>query len=395
MAVQKSSLIRPVPSPDPLAPPPAFSWPHNDAARRVALLGGSEAWLVARHADVRQVLADRRFSRAAALAKGAPRMVGGDPLLPAAILNMDPPEHTRLRKLAAGMFTAHRMERLRPRIRQATTDLIEAMAAGGPPTDLMAAFALALPVLAICELLGVPQGDRHRFRAWTDAGAALTEAEVIEVVQALKAYMAELVNVNRHEPTDSVLGALVAARDEHGQLSEEELVTFGVFLLVAGHETTARQISNGIVLLLRQPDQWSRLAGEPALVPCAVEELLRFTPFGVPVADVRIATEDVELTEMTVRAGEAVLASIVAADRDATVFAAPDRLNLGRADNPHVAFGHGIHHCLGAPLARVELQEAFTALPRAFPSLRLAVPEENLTWMGLFSRRSSTLPVTW
>ncbi|MGH8899478.1 MAG: cytochrome P450 [Egibacteraceae bacterium] len=361
----------------------------------MALLDGDEAWLVVRHADVRQVLADRRFSRAAAFGEGAPRLVGGDPLLPAAILNMDPPEHTRLRKIAAGMFTAHRMERLRPRIRQTATDLIEAMAAGGPPTDLMAAFALALPVLTICELLGVPYGDRDRFRTWTDVSAALTEAEVVEVVQALKAYMAELISVNRHEPTDSVLGALVTAHDDHGQLSKEELVTFGVFLLVAGHETTARQIGNGIVILLRQPNQWSRLAREPALVPRAVEELLRFTPFGVPVADVRIATEDVELTEMTVQAGEAVLASIVAADRDATVFVAPDRLNLDRAENPHVAFGHGIHHCLGASLARVELQETFTVLPRAFPNLRLAVPEQQLTWMGMFNRRSSTLPVTW
>jgi cytochrome P450 len=361
----------------------------------MALLGGDEAWLVTRHADVRQVLADRRFSRAAALIEGAPRLAGGDPLLPAAILNMDPPEHTRLRKMAAGLFTAHRMERLRPRIRQTITDLIEAMAAGGPPTDLMAAFALALPVLTICELLGVPDGDRGRFCAWTNAGVALTEAQVVEVIRVLKAYMAELTSASRRDSTDGVLGALAAARDEHGHLSEEELVTFGVFLLVAGHETTARQISNGILILLRQPDQWFRLSAEPALVPRAVEELLRFTPFGVPVAELRIATEDVELTEITVRAGEAVLASIVAADRDAIVFAAPDRLNLDRADNPHVAFGHGIHHCLGAPLARVELQEAFTALPRAFPNLRLAVPEQQLTWMGLFSRRSSTLPVTW
>jgi cytochrome P450 len=386
---------RPVSPPDPLAPPAAFSRLHNDAPPRVALLDGDKAWLVTRYADVRQVLADRRFSRAAALAEGAPRLVGGDPLLPAAMLNMDPPEHTRLRKLAAGMFTAHRMEQLRPRIHQTTTDLVEAMAADGPPADLMAAFALALPVLIICELLGVPPGDRDRFRTWTDVNAALTEAEVVKIIQTLKAYMAQLISVKRHEPTDSVLGALATARDHHGRLSEEELVTFGVFLLVAGHETMARQITNGVVLLLRQPDQWSRLAREPALVPRAVEELLRFTPFGVPVADLRIATEDIELTEMTVRAGEAVLASIVAANRDATVFAAPDQLNLDRTENPHVAFGHGIHHCLGAFLARVELQETFTALPRAFPNLRLAVPEQQLTWMGLFQRRSSTLPVTW
>lgn len=364
---------------------------------RVRLAYGEDAWLATRYQDVRTVLGDPRFSRAAALERDEPRNrpepgTGG-------LLSMDPPEHTRLRKLVAKAFTMRRVEELRPRVREITDGLLDRMVGNGAPADLVEEFALPLPVTVICELLGVPYEDRGDFRTWSSAAlstTALSREQIQEYLQNLHDYMAGLVARRRAQPTDDLLGALVRARDEEDRLSEDELVRLGVGLLIAGHETTATQIPNFVYVLLTHPDECARLRAEPELIPRAVEELLRYVPLGTAAAFARYATEDVEVGDVLVRAGEPVLAVVASANRDETVFSDPDTLDLTREVNPHVGFGHGVHHCLGAPLARMELQVALDSLLRRLPGLRFAVPESELRWKtGMLVRGLTSLPVAW
>ncbi|GDY31462.1 cytochrome P450 [Gandjariella thermophila] len=364
---------------------------------RVRLPYGEDAWLATRYQDVRTVLGDPRFSRAAVLDRDEPRTrpeptSGG-------ILSMDPPEHTRLRKLVAKAFTMRRVEALRPRAQEITDELIDQMIDHGPPADLVEEFALPLPVTVICELLGVPYEDRKDFRRWSDAAlstTALSREQVQEYLDNLHEYMAGLVARRRATPTDDLLGALVRARDEEDRLSEDELVRLGVGLLIAGHETTASQIPNFVYVLLTQPEHWQRLRAEPELVPRAVEELLRYIPLGAAAGFPRYATEDIELGGVLVRAGEPVLAVVASANRDESVFPDADTLDLRREVNPHVGFGHGVHHCLGAPLARMELQVALGSLVRRLRELRLATPEPELRWKtGMLVRGLESFPVSW
>ncbi|HEY3609659.1 MAG TPA: cytochrome P450 [Pseudonocardiaceae bacterium] len=315
------------------------------------------------------------------------------------ILSMDPPEHSRLRKLVARAFTARQIERLRPRTQAIVDDLLDRMIAAGSPADLAESLAWPLPITVICELLGVPVEDRDRFRVWTDRLLSLSGTEIEQTMQAresLDAYLADLIAQRRVEPTDDLLGQLVLARDEDERLSEGELVAFGVTLLVAGHETTANQTGNFVFLLLDQPQLWQQLVGDPDLVPAAVEELTRFVPLGASAAFARIATEDLELGGRLVRKGESVVTTIASANRDETVFDRPDEINLTREQNPHVGFGHGVHHCLGAPLARLELQLAVGTLVRRLPGLRLAVPADDVAWrVDRLVRGVRALPVAW
>jgi cytochrome P450 len=364
---------------------------------RVRLPYGEDAWLVTRYRDVRTVLGDPRFSRAAVLDRDEPRVrpepsTGG-------ILSMDPPDHTRLRRLVAKAFTMRRVEALRPHVQQIADGLLDRMIEHGPPADLVEEFALPLPIIVICELLGVPYEDRADFRTWSDAALSTTslpQETIQEYIQNLHDYMAGLVAERRVRPTEDLLGALVRARDEEDRLTEDELVRMGVGLLIAGHETTASQIPNFVYVLLTHPDECARLRAEPELVPRAVEELLRYIPLGAAAAFPRYATEDVELSGVLVRAGEPVLAVMASANRDGEVFPDPDTLDLTREENPHVGFGHGVHHCLGAPLARLELQVALGALLRRLPGLSFAVPEDELPWKsGMLVRGLTSLPVTW
>ncbi|MFC9997127.1 cytochrome P450 [Nocardia sp. NPDC127526] len=372
---------------------------REEPVARIRLPYGGEGWLVTRYDDVRLVLADPRFSRAATvdredLPRSTPEPPRGDSLL-----SMDPPEHTRLRKLVAKAFTGRRVQLLRPRAQQIVDSLLAAIERSGPPADLVQQFALPLPVTVICEMLGVPTEQQHRFREFSDAilsTTAYTRAQIIEARIGLETYLAELISQRRAEPRDDLLSALVAARDNDDQLSELELVNLGVGLLIAGHETTANQIANFTYVLLTAPEQWELLQRNPELVPGAVEELLRHVQLGSGGAFARIATEDVELSGITVRAGEAVFVNTQAANRDETVFTDPEHLDLTRTDNPHMAFGHGAHHCLGAQLARLELQVAMASLLRSFPTLRLAVPVDEVPWKtGLLVRGPKSLPVTW
>jgi cytochrome P450 len=361
---------------------------------RVRLPHGEPAWLATRYADARLVLGDRRFSRADSLDHDAPRMRPGNDTT--GILSMDPPDHTRLRTLVAKAFTMRRVEELRPRVRELTGELIDAMVAGGQPANLVEDFALPLPVAVICALLGVPVSDRAKFRGWSDAAlstSSMTQEEFLASREELRDYMRGLIARHREDPADDLMTALVEARDERDRLTELELVDLCVGILVAGHETTASQIPNFVLVLLENPDQWAKLAGDLMLIPAAVEELTRFVPLGAGAGFARYATEDVEVGGVLVRAGEPVLVSVSAANRDVLQFSDPESLRLDREGNQHLGFGHGVHHCLGAQLARLELQEALRALVTRLPGLKLA---GDVVWKTqMLVRGPRSMPVGW
>jgi cytochrome P450 len=361
---------------------------------RVRLPHGEPAWLATRYADARLVLGDRRFSRAMATDRDAPRLTASNQ--DGGMLSMDPPEHTRLRTLVAKAFTVHRVERLRPRVRELAEAILDEMLALGQPADLVENFALPLPVAVICELLGVPVADRPRFRVWSDAALStsrLTAEEFEANREELRAYMRGLIERRRVEPADDLMTALVQARDERDRLSELELVDLCGGLLIAGHETTASQIPNFVHVLLEHPDKWAELRADPNLIPAAVEELTRFVPLGAGASFPRYATEDVEVGGVLVRAGEPVLVAVGAANRDALRFGSPEALRFDREENQHIGFGHGVHHCLGAPLARAELQEALRVLLERLPGLRLA---GDIVWKTeMLVRGPRTMPVGW
>ncbi|MER5702484.1 cytochrome P450 [Micromonospora sp. NPDC002296] len=364
---------------------------------RVRLPYGEPAWLATRHADVRTVLGDARFSRAAAVGRDEPRNTPRQ--IQGGILAMDPPDHTRLRRLVARAFTARRVEELRPRTRQVADELVDGLLAAGPPADLVAHLATPLPIRVICDLLGVPVTDQDKFHTWSEAIVSTTSLSVEQAqryIDNLFAYMGGLIAQRRQEPTDDLIGAMVRARDADDRLSEEEVVQLAAGLLAAGHETTVTQIPNFVYVLLHHPDEWARLRADRSLVPRAIEELMRFVPLGATAAFARYAKEDVEIGGVLVRAGEPVVVSIPSANRDETVFPDADRLDLGREANPHIGFGHGVHHCVGAQLARMELQVVLDVLLDRTPELRLAVPESELPWKsGLLVRGLTAMPVAW
>jgi cytochrome P450 len=394
---QREVRAYPFGTPDRLELNPLYRYlQDHEPLSRIRLAYGEDAWLVVRHEDVRTVLADPRFSRAASLTRDAPRMSPDQPSLH--IMDMDPPEHSRLRRLMAKAFTARRVEQLRPRAQQIADRLLDSMAEGGPPTDLIESFALPLPVTVISELLGVAVADRSEFRTWSQAfmSSSLGPEQRADYFRKMWAYMADLVEQRRGAPTDDLLGALVAARDERDRLSEQELLEVSVGLLAAGFETTSNQIGNFVYLLMHHPDQLALLHSRPELLPGAVEELMRFVPLTAGAPLPRYATEDVQLTGGVVPAGDPVLANRSAAGRDPRAFPEPDTLDLTRSPGPHVGFGYGAHHCLGAQLARMELQIALGSLLTRFPGLRIAADETKLQWKtGTAIRGLQALPVTW
>ncbi|WP_329109942.1 cytochrome P450 [Micromonospora sp. NBC_01699] len=371
---------------------------EHEPLTRIRMPYGEDAWLATRYADVRVVLGDPRFSRAAAASRDEPRST--QQRLATGILSMDPPEHTRIRTLVTKAFTARRVEQLRPRTQQIADELVDEMITTGPPADLVEHFATPLPIRVICELLGVPVADEHRFHLWSEAIVSTTSLPpetIQEYYGNLHAYMGGLIAQRREEPTDDLLGAMVRARDaDQGRLTEEEMVRLAAGLLAAGHETTVTQIPNFVYTLLGHPQELERLRADRTLLPGAIEELLRHVPLGAGSGFARYALEDVELGGVLVRAGEPVIVELGSANRDERVFADPDRLDLTREHNPHMGFGHGVHHCLGAQLARMELQVAIGTLLDRLPGLRLAVPPAELTWKsGMLVRGLKHLPVQW
>ncbi|WP_431900897.1 cytochrome P450 [Nonomuraea sp. bgisy101] len=356
---------------------------------------GHLGWLATSHALVRAVLADPRFSHRADLTHaplGGTRMGEPRPAPPGIFTAMDPPEHTRYRHLLTGQFTVRRMRRLTGRIQEITAEHLDAMERHGPPVDLVEAFALPIPGLVICELLGVPTGERARFQ---DDMSKLLSLEVspeekIAAFTTLTEFMHALVLAKRADPADDLLSDLVNGTD----LTDEELTNISGILMGAGFETTANMLALGAFALMSHPGQLAALQADRGLTDRAVEELLRYLSI-VP-GTVRAALEDVELGGRLVRAGQSVTVSIPAANRDPEHFADPDTLDLHRSAAGHVAFGHGIHQCLGQQLARVEMQVGIPALFARFPTLRLAVPPEEVplrTDMMIYGVHR--LPVTW
>ena len=370
---------------------------ENRPVARVRTLAGAEVWLVTRYDDVRMVLADPRFSRAAVVKQGAPRVALAKPM-PNSLTTTDPPEHTRLRKLVSTTFAHRRIERTRPWVAELSAQLAEDVAAAGDSADIRQLVALPLPIQVICQLLGVPYEDREQFREWTELGYSMRMAEkdlVEDAMTSLTAYIEALVTkklANSDQPAEDLLDELVRAREEGDRLSQDELIAFGVNLLVAGHETSANQISSCVATLLRWPENWAKLVANHDLVPSAVEELLRFNRFS-EVGQLRVAIEDVELHGVHIKAGEGVMAALNSANRDPRAYDEPDELQLDRKDNKHLSFGFGPHFCLGAQLARIELQESLLALVRRFPRMSLAKPAEELEWRRVLVSGLAELPV--
>lgn len=360
---------------------------------------GDDPWLLVRYEDVQAALTDQRFSRAAAVVNDAPRPF--EHRVDGGILDLDPPEHTRLRRLVARAFTVRRVETLRPRSREIANRLIDAMIEAGPPIDLVEAFAIPFPGEMICELLGVPFEDRSRYRRWSDAfmsTTGMTAEQRMAEVGEMAGHLAGLIAERRRENSDDLLGALVAASEQDESLTDAELTGLAVTLFTAGYESTANELANFVYLLVTEHGGLRPLHERPDLVPGAVEELLRFVPLSVnEIMLPRYALTDVELSAGTVRAGEPVLASMNAANRDPAVYDDPDRLDLERTlGKPHLTFGHGVHHCIGAPLARLDLQEGLSVLAARLPELKLAVEPGDVVWKsGNALRGPVELPVAW
>ncbi|MGC7101074.1 cytochrome P450 [Amycolatopsis lurida] len=363
------------------------------AIHRVRTAVGDEAWLVTSHAQVRTLLDDDRLGRAhpdpdTAARTGESALFGG----PQGDFDTEHADHARMRSLLQPHFSPGHLRGLRSRVESLTTRLLDELAAQGPPADLHAALAVPLPILVICELLGVPYEDRDRFRAWTaDAANTRDRARSERGLGELFGYGRELVARKRNEPGDDVISRLCATED----VTDDEAAMLSMALLFAGHETTVVQIGLGALLLLTNPEQWQALVDDPGLVGNAVEEMLRAPGKGgggIP----RYARTDLDIDGVTVRAGDLVLLDSGAANHDPAVFPDPDRVDVTRAAGAHLSFGRGARYCIGAPLARLELQEVFTQLTARFPELRLAVDVDELRLRrDVLTGGLVDLPVRW
>lgn len=353
---------------------------------------GDDAWLVTGHPEVRRLLSDGRLGRAHPDPDNAART--GDSALfggPLGNVDTEDADHARLRELLAPHFTPRLMRALRPRVEALTTHLLDELADRGSPADLNAALALPLPILVICELLGVPYQDRTQFRAWTRAAADTRDrARSEQGLAALFGYGRELVAHKRTRPGADVISRLAGTDG----VSDDEAAMLSMALLFAGHETTVVQLGMGALRLLANPDQWQALRADPDLVPAAVEEILRAHNGGGGIP--RYARTDLEIDGVAVRAGDLVLLDTGAANHDDTVFTDPDRFDITRNAAAHLTFGHGARYCIGAPLARIELRAVFAQLVPRFPTMRLAVPVADLrTHRDTLTGGLTELPVTW
>ncbi|UQA94155.1 cytochrome P450 [Streptomyces halobius] len=368
---------------------------REEPVTRATLWDGFSCWLVTRHQDVRDVLGDPRFSADAThpgfpfLTPGLRELVDGN----RSFLRMDDPDHARLRRMLTADFMVKKMESMRPEVQRIADELVDRMTDGRTSADLVSEFALPLPSLVICLLLGVPYGDHDFFQERSRVLLTLrsTRDEVRTSQQELLHYLTRLAESKHDAPDDGIISRLVA----RGDLVDTEIAATGRLLLIAGHETTANMTALSTLALLRNPDQLARLREDPSLTKVAVEELLRYLTIvhsGVP----RVATEDVTVGGRTISAGEGVLCTINTANRDEHVFPDADTLDIGRDARRHVAFGFGVHQCLGQPLARVELQIAMETLLRRLPGLRLDIAFEDVSFrhdMGIYGVHA--LPVAW
>ncbi|MEU7028994.1 cytochrome P450 [Streptomyces sp. NPDC046275] len=364
--------------------------------QRIAGPTGEPAWLVTRYGDVRSALADPRLSLDKSnAAEGSYRGLSLPPALDANLLNMDPPGHTRIRRLVSRAFTPRRVDALRAPIRRTADGLLDALGAEGR-ADLIAAYAAPLPIAAICDLLGIPDDHRKDFRAWTNELIAPDPSRpqaAKQVVGAMLAFFTELIAHKRRHPADDLLSDLIAVRDNGNQLSEDELTSLAFLVLVAGYENTVQLIGNAVHALLSHPEHLARLRTDPSKLPEAVEELARYEGPAL-LAIRRFATEDMTIGDVTIPAGATVLLSLAAANRDPARFSHPEQLDFDRDSSGHLALGHGIHYCLGAPLARAETEIALAVLLDRFSGLALA--EAKPRWRpSLRARGLLELPVEY
>jgi cytochrome P450 len=379
----------------PFDPPPELAAIRAEAPlRRLTFADGHLGWLATGHAASRAILGDVRFSsRVENMHNPFPGLEIPEDLTGAVgdMTAMDRPEHTRFRQLLTGKFTVRRMRLLTERVEQVTAECLDAMAAQGPPADLVTAFAQPIPAAMICELLGVPAADHDAFKRMTAdlGGLDVSVEEQYAAYGELQQYIHELVKAKRAEPTDDVLSDLTTS-----DLTHDELAGVGAFLLGAGLDTTANMLGLGTFALLTNPDQFAALRDDPALTDAAVEEFLRY--LSIAHTGVRTALADVEVDGQVIRTGESVVVSVMAANRDPERFPDPDRLDVHRKATGHLAFGHGIHQCLGQQLARVEMRVAFPALLARFPTLRLAGSVDDVILRPAINIHGiKRLPVAW
>ncbi|HEX9131046.1 MAG TPA: cytochrome P450 [Ktedonobacteraceae bacterium] len=362
------------------------------------------AWLITRYSDVLDVLKDARFAKNPRNAM-SPEQLKKMPWIPPMfkpleqnMLDLDSPDHTRLRALVHKAFTPRLIEQMRDQIQVLTNELLDAVEPKGG-MDLIADFALPLPLTMIGRILGVPAEDNHKFHRWTktllSAGTNMNYFVVIPTIMRFMGYLKKLIKERRAHPKDDLVTALVQAKDGSDQLSGDEVLAMIFLLLVAGHETTVNLIGSGSLALLEHPDQLEKLRSEPAVIKPAIEELLRFV-CPVEMATERYAREDITIAGTTIPRGELVLAVIGSANRDANYFDNPDSLDITRENNKHLAFGQGAHYCLGAPLSRLEGQIAISTLVRRMPNLRLSIAPDQLRWRGgVILRGLEALPVSF
>ncbi|GAA2782007.1 cytochrome P450 [Saccharopolyspora taberi] len=383
--------------------------PHSHYARlrpeapvhRIRAYSGFPLWIVTRYAEARQVLADPRFAKnfqrvSDLIESQLPPDADGRKFsadLGAHMLNMDPPDHTRLRKLVVKAFTARRVEALRPRIEEITAELLDRIE-GRPAADLIDEFAFPLPIKVITELLGVDESRRDEFREWSNVLVDSSDQQAIETAsEQMKDYLVELLGKKRAQPGDDLLTALIEAEDDHDRLTEGELIAMVFLLLVAGHETTVNLIGNCVLALLTNQDQLAALRADLDLVDGAIEETLRFES-PVMQSTFRYTTEAAEIGGVEIPADQVVWVALGSANRDGERFEDPEVFDIRRTTTGHLAFGHGIHFCLGAPLARMEGQIAVRRLLERFPDLALDGPADDLRWrVSNLMRGLEELPV--
>jgi cytochrome P450 len=401
MTIEPAPL--PTNRPNPFDPPEDYrTLRENEPISRMILADGSLGWMVTSYELVRLVMADSRFSADARKTTSPHRILpeAARKPRPGFFLMMDPPDHTRYRGLLTGQFTVRRMKTLEPRIHEHVTDTLDEMQQAGDTADLVSSFARRLPSLMLCELLGVPYDERGDFQRYT-GGAPQTNlprdraersAQIGAALIATNEYVLSLVRRKRTQPGDDMLSGLMTADPT---LTDEEIAGMGRLLLLAGHDTTASMLALGTFLLLQHPDQAAEIRRDPEVVNRAVEEIMRYLTV-VQFGAFRAATQDLEIGGQQVKAGETVVCSLAAANRDPSQFADPDRLDVTREHTPHLAFGHGAHWCLGHHLGRLEMRIGYRELFTRLPKLRLAIPPEEIeirTGSTIYSLQS--LPVAW
>ncbi|MEV4601783.1 cytochrome P450 [Amycolatopsis sp. NPDC049253] len=385
----------------PFDPPPELERRlHDEPVSRVRIWDGSEPWLFTRYEDVRALLRDSRVSADTDLPGYPPQSPGvaARRKRAKAFISMDDPDHASQRRMLTADFMVKKVERLRPRIQKIVDELIDDMLAGPKPADLVQAFALPLPSLVICELLGVPYEDRALFHRLSKVliSQEATPQQSLDAVEELLAYLSRLVEQKLKDPGDDVLSRLATEQVAAGTMTADDVAAMGQLLLVAGHETTANMIALGTVALLEHPEQLDLVRdGDAALIANAVEELLRYLTI-VHTGRRRVALADMEIAGQRIRKGDGLIAASDVANRDAEAFPDPDKLDVTRKARHHVAFGYGVHQCLGQPLARVELQVVYSTLYRRIPTLKLAAPLAELDFKhDMLVYGVHSLPVTW